>query len=164
MKRLVVNEKEALRRSCCKLSEIIFNMERTDVDTCQFGIKITEKSYRYIQLRDIIYVPKSCLNQAVIDYYNQELKDNDSNTYNTNKLLQDFKNGKSEAIHIIDCPYFWDDEVIDLNHYSNDEIVDYLNDYYPMDEIKEMHEKNIEMFNQLACEAIFEMEFVYVND
>lgn len=154
---------EEKRRAFSNLSEILPDIKVTDVDNCQLCIKINDRGYKYFQIKDIKRVPKIFLYQEVIDYYNNELLDNEHNSFNTEKLLLDFKNGKAEAIHIIDCSYFWFIEWEDLDEFDEYEIEDMLLNYYPKEEVEEMI-KDIPSNLQLICEAFFEMSYSDYNE
>lgn len=157
---LRVSKDVDIKMVSCKLSEILDRMEITDPDACQFAIKVGETAWRYAQMKSPYGLPKTCVTREEKEYYDT-LVDERIDSINGVKFMKDFKDGKEMAVKIANNAYMWEDWDIAIGNYDNEEIIDAMSSYFPMEEIKRLYEKEHEKFVQMACECLFEQTYLY---
>lgn len=135
------------------------SIEISDVDVCQFCYKVTDTSYHYFQLLDIFHAPILFKQDKDILDYLTTLYNEERNTFDTNALIRDFKEGKEIAVKVFNTGYIWYDDLVDVEDYEVAERTSYLSSYYSESEIENMKKENINLYYQMVCEAIFETDY-----
>ena len=125
-------------------SEIMF----TDLDGCQFYVKIDMLNYRYFQLNK---------NELGYNEYMKGLMDTETDSFGTYKLFEDAQAGVQEALDAMNDTSLWYDKVMSANYYTVTELYRELECLYRESDINAMA---AETFIHLGLEAVFETEIM----